>query len=270
MIVDGMKIAAALLADARASLPSGVTPVVRAIVVQPTAATESYLRIKEESAAAAGMHLEIVRVGEEVTDEDIIAALLAGGADAVLVQLPLPERFDTAKILAAIPLLKDADVLSDAAYVRFEKGEPDALIPPVASAVRQVLKHASVPTKGKRAVVVGRGRLVGKPVAALLGSLGAHVSVIHRATENPDALLVDADIVVSGIGIPRFITEDKVKEGVVLIDAGTSGERGGVAGDIDPACAPKASVFTRVPGGVGPIAVACLFKNAAALVNAAP
>ncbi len=265
MIVDGLHITSDILAEVKASL-MGRTPIVRAIVVRPSPATESYLSIKQSRAEEAGMSLEVVRLPDDATNEDVIGAVIAPGADAVIVQLPLPENLDLEQILGSIPLEQDADVLSAQAYARFENGEAGALIPPVASGMQEILVRHGVAVRGKKAAVLGRGRLVGKPCATLLTRLGAEVTVIHRGTENTDALLKEADIIVSGMGKAHTITPDRIKEGVVLIDAGTSGVEGGVAGDIDPACAAKASLLTPVPGGIGPVAVACLFKNTAELV----
>lgn len=268
MLVDGKAIAADIARETKERLArEGRALTVRAVVVRPTAATESYLKIKETSAQDAGMRLEVARVADTATDADVIAAVQAPGADAVIVQLPLPESFDTARILNTIPIEADADVLSDAAYARFAAGEEEAPIPPVADAVDEILRRCHVDVAGKNAVVVGVGKLVGKPCAALLSVRGAHVTIVRRSTEDKEAIFKDADIIVSGAGTPNFITSDMVKEGAVLIDAGTSGVAGGVAGDFDPGCADNASVFTPVPGGVGPVAVACLFKNAARLLK---
>lgn len=268
MLVDGKAIAADILRETKERLEQeGRTLTVRAVVVRPTSATESYLKIKEASAQDAGMQLEVVRVPDTATDADVIAAVRLPGADAVIVQLPLPESFDTTSILNTIPLNADADVLSEEAYARFAAGEEGAPIPPVADAVDEILRRCQVEVAGKNAVVVGVGKLVGKPCAALLTVRGAQVTVVRRSTEGKEALFKEADIIVSGAGTPNFITSDMVKDGAVLIDAGTSGVAGGVAGDFDPGCADKASVFTPVPGGVGPIAVACLYKNAALLLR---
>ncbi|HEV8666956.1 MAG TPA: bifunctional methylenetetrahydrofolate dehydrogenase/methenyltetrahydrofolate cyclohydrolase, partial [Candidatus Paceibacterota bacterium] len=131
---------------------------------------------------------------------------------------------------------------------------------PVAEAVSEVLVRSNVSVQNKTAVVVGAGKLVGAPVAELLRELGANVSVI---TQNEGSLLdlKTADIVVLGAGEPGLVSPEMLKEGVVLIDAGTSEASGRLAGDASPACAEVASVFTPVPGGIGPISVAMIFKN---------
>lgn len=266
MIVDGRGIASDILAQVKAGL-NGAHPLVRAITIQPSAATDSYLRIKTQRAEEAGMRLEVVRLKDAASIQSIVEEIQKPGADAIIVQLPIPDSLDWDTVLNAIPLLKDADVLSGAAYARFEKQEEGALIPPVAASMLEILRRSSVSVEGKRAVVVGKGQLVGKPCATTLARLGAYVTAVDRTTEHPEHLYIDADIIVSGAGVSHLITPEVVKEGVILIDAGTSGASGAVSGDIHPACAEKASLFTPVPGGVGPIAVASLFKNVASLVG---
>ena len=255
MIIDGKKIAQGILAATRKRVAAfGRTPVVRAITVAPNPATESYLRIKGVQAESAGMKLEVVRLPETANEHEITEAINASGADAVIVQLPLPPKVNATKILDKIPCEKDADVLSHAARAF-------ALLPPVVGAVKEILERSDVDVKNKNTVVVGNGWLVGDPVAAWLTKEGAHVSVLTRESGDLASALKNADIIVSGAGAPHLIKPSMLKRGVVLIDAGTSESDGALAGDADPACAEVASVFTPVPGGVGPIAVACLFRN---------
>ena len=218
--------------------------------------TDSFVRAKERAAAQLNVIVERETVPGAATTDDALAALarLAEKTDGVIVQLPLPLNMDTERVLAAIPPEKDVDGISR---------EPRVL-PPVAGALREILRVANVHVPGKRAVVVGSGRLVGAPCAKLLASLGADVTVLNKG-DSLDALQ-HADIIVSGAGQPGMITPSHIKEGVVLVDAGTSESSGKVVGDADPTCADKASLFTPVPGGVGPIAVAMIFENLYTLV----
>jgi methylenetetrahydrofolate dehydrogenase (NADP+)/methenyltetrahydrofolate cyclohydrolase len=253
MIIDGKAIAEDIYAAISVS-----RPLTLGIIVGATnQVTDSFVRIKEKAAGRLGVSLIRSQIGEGASTEDAIGAvaILAGKTDGIIVQLPLAESIDTDAVLAAIPPEKDVDGISRAPIVR----------PPVAEAVGEILARTGVDPHGKRAAVVGSGRLVGMPVAALLTNLGADVQVITLG----DALapLLDADIIVSGAGQPGLIRADSIKDGVVLIDAGTSESGGKVAGDADPACVEKAAVFTPVPGGVGPIAVAMIFKNLFRLVD---
>lgn len=249
MIIDGKQIAEEIieaLARERASLP----PVLKLgfVMGQGDEASQSFVRIKERIAD----RLSVVVVREEVkTTEEALRALerLSKTTHGIIVQLPLPQGVDTEKVLAAIPKDKDIDFSE----------------PPVAAAIEEVLNRAIAHLPGQRAVVVGAGRLVGQPAAELLKRLGAEVTVL----ESKDSLgpLKDADIVILGAGVPGLVKPEMLKRGVILIDAGVSESQGKVAGDADPACAEVASVFTPVPGGIGPIAVAMIFKNLFALAR---
>lgn len=263
MIIDGRAIARDILRQARKEvreLPR--TIMVRAVTMQPGRATESYLAMKARRAGSAGMMLEIIRLSDTATTEDVIDALAAPGADALLVQLPLPDVIDTDAVLNSIPLEKDADVLSRSAHHAFDEGSAEALLPPVVEAVKEILERSGVSPKGKQVVVVGNGWLVGEPCATWLSLTGARVTTITRESGDLSSLK-EADIIVSGAGSPGLIQPHHLKPGVVLIDAGTSESGGAIVGDASSGCADIASVFTPVPGGVGPIAVACLFRNAA-------
>ena len=278
MIIDGRAISADILEKVKkeiAATAGGREIVVRAIVMQPTPATESYLRVKAARAVDAGMRLDIVRMPDDAITEDVLNAVRGVGladADAVIVQLPLPETINAALVLDEIALEKDADVLSTAAYEHFAYRNNDEgqtqnpiLLPPVVGAIKEVLERSNISVKGKRTVVIGSGRLVGQPAQVWLEAEGADVVVVTRQSGG-FAELAHADIIIAGAGSPHLITPDLIKEGGVLIDAGTSESNGAIAGDADPACAYKASIFTPVPGGMGPIAVACLFQNVASLV----
>lgn len=267
MIVDGRAIAADILRDTKERvLRLGVTPVVRAITCAPSPATLSYLKIKAARAEDAGMHLEVVHLPEDATELAFLEAVRDPGAHAVIVQLPLPSHIRTQEIVNAIALRQDADVLSEHAYAAFEQQTKFSLLPPVVEAIKEVLERTQVDVSQKKVVVVGQGKLVGIPSAQWLKVSGAKVTVVTRETESPTSLQ-EADIIVSGAGSPGLITPQDIREGVVLIDAGTSEQGGQVVGDADPACALKASVFTPVPGGMGPIAVACLFRNVVTLLE---
>lgn len=268
MIIDGRNIAADVLARTKARAQKlGCTPRILAIVANETSATKSYLAIKKKRAADAGCVLEELHFDTHTaTTEDLRTAVLSADADAIIVQLPLAERMDSRIIRDAIPPEKDADVLSTVARMKFETDEYDALIPPVAGALAEILSVNNIDPAGKKAVVIGKGALVGSPCAKWLSHKKADVTHLSFRAGN-FALLKDADIIVSGAGSPHFIKPEMITEGVVLIDAGTSESGGALMGDADPSCADKCSIFTPVPGGVGPLAVAKLFENAITLAE---
>ena len=190
-----------------------------------------------------------------------------GDADALIVQLPVPMGINQKEVCDTIPVEKDADVLSSGAREKFESGDTGALLPPVVGAVREIFTRNGINPKGGRAVVIGDGWLVGNPAAVWLRQQGAHVFVLTSKSSDLSTALKGADIIVSGAGVPHLLKPEYLKQGVVLIDAGTSESNGTIAGDANPACADKCALFTPVPGGVGPLAVACLFENVVTLAE---
>lgn len=257
MTIDGRIIAGEVytrLIARRGTLPTNLS--LGIVCCEPDAVIESFVRIKSRAAEKLGVTMIRRDVPANAGEEGIIAAIdeLARETQGVIVQLPLPQGMDTERVLAAIPHEKDVDGLA-----------PDSpVVPPVARAVREILMREEIAVSGMRAIVVGAGRLVGAPCAQMLESEGARVQVITKEHGSLEELR-DADIIVSGAGEPGFITPDMIREGVVLIDAGTSEQGGKVRGDADLTCASKCRVFTPVPGGVGPIAVAMIFENLFAL-----
>lgn len=259
MILDGKAIAAGIYdelaatwdASARASTKLGI------IVVGHNPVIESFVGIKKRAAERLGIPMLRTDLPETVSEAELLEniARVSEENDALIVQLPLPKDISTDAALAAVPKEKDVDALNPTI-----KEEERPVHAPVALAVVELLKRGGVDVRGKRTVVVGMGRLVGAPSAWLLTSLGADVSVFTR-TEGSIEDLKTADIVVLGTGNPGFIKPEHIKEDAALIDAGTSELNKKIMGDADPACAKKASVFTPVPGGVGPVAVSMIFRN---------
>lgn len=258
MIIDGRAIAEDMYEALTKRRALFERPIKLGIIVGgPSPVIESFVRIKTR--AAAKLDIEMIRV-DLPEGADTAAAVtevkrLAEGVDAVIVQLPLPKTLDTNAVLAAIPLEKDVDALNPTVP---EDKHP--VFAPVALAVIEMLKRSNVTIEGKRAVVIGAGRLVGAPSAVLLKRLGARVSMF-TLKEGSVEDLKDADIIVCGAGNPGLVKPEHIKKGVAMIDAGASESKGKVVGDADPACAEKASVISPVPGGVGPVAVAMIFRN---------
>lgn len=270
MIIDGRALAKNILARTRARAEKlSHQPRVLAIVASETPATLSYLKIKEMRAADAGCVLEVARFPLGVSAAELCSAVSTSDVSAMIVQLPLPIDINAQEVCGSISLSKDADVLSSAAREKFANNDADALLPPVVGAVREIFAHGNVDVKGKKAVVIGDGWLVGNPCAVWLRQQGAEVLMVTLESGDLSAALRAADIIVSGAGSPYLIKPDMIKEGVVLIDAGTSELGGTLMGDADPACSEKCALFTPVPGGVGPLAVACLFENVVTLAERA-
>ena len=264
MIIDGRKLAEELyleLAEVRKKIPRGLK--LGIVVVGENPVIGSFVKIKTR--AAERLNVEMVRTNlpETSLEEEVLKAVRTSAehSDAVIAQLPLPKGMNVNAVLSAVPKEKDVDALNPSIP---EEERP--VHAPVALAVVEILKRNGVEIRGKRTVVVGAGRLVGAPSAWLLKSLGANVSMFTLEQGSIEDLK-DADIVVSGAGNPGFIKPEHLKEGVALIDAGTSELNKKIHGDADPACAEKAGIFTPVPGGVGPVAVAMIFRNLFDLVQ---
>jgi methylenetetrahydrofolate dehydrogenase (NADP+)/methenyltetrahydrofolate cyclohydrolase len=208
--------------------------------------------------------VEEISLPEENAGDDIIAMIqhYSQKNTGIIIQLPLPEKFNAQKILNSIAPEYDPDMLSEASHEQFGRGE-SRITPPVVGAMKEILRAHAIVLKGKRAVVLGQGILVGKPVKVWLEREGAlaHVVDIDTPHEERKKLLKNAGIIVSGAGTPHSICKEDVKEEVVILDAGTSEEGGALKGDVHPDVGEGASLFTPTPGGVGPLTSVMLFKN---------
>ena len=213
--------------------------------------TDSYVRIKEKNAQLLNIELKRYEIETHASTDDVVHLVQeASVCDGVIVQLPLPTSVDTSVVLAAIPSEKDVDSLSGNAEV----------LPPVVAAIDAIIKNNHWVMSGKKVVVLGRGKLVGKPAVNYFEQAQAQVVSLQKGDDiAPD--IKDADVLVLGAGSPGLVTKDMVKEGVIVFDAGTSESNGEVVGDAHPAVAEKASFFTPVPGGIGPVAVVEIFGN---------
>ncbi len=259
MIVDGRAIADDILAGVtERRVKSERTPTLGIVVAAGDPVIESFVRIKER--LANELHIRLVR--RDIPEDTTEAAMAIvremkydPSIDGIIVQLPMPHGVDINAVLSEVPMEKDVDGINP-----FTRESERVVRAPVAAAIQEILTRHTVSVEGKRVVVVGAGRLVGLPTAALLRELGGNVS-LFTLNEGHIEDLKDADVVVLGAGQPHFIKPDQLKRGVVLLDAGTSESAGVIQGDADPACANIASLFTPVPGGIGPIAVAIIFKN---------
>lgn len=260
MITDWKDIATDALTAAQA-IGEGLAPSFVAFTVAPSPATLSYLAIKRRQAERAGIVMQVREFPDTVTTEELIEAVGAVEEDAVIVQLPLPAHIDMMRVLEAIPIEKDADVLSPRARAE------GPVTHPIAASVADILSRAGVHPEGKRAAVVGQGWLVGKPVAEWLTRHGAEVTTVTKEEGNLTEALATAEIIVSGAGSPGIITAECVPPGAIVIDVGTSELGGSLRGDVADDVAAVAGLVTPVPGGVGPIAVAYLMKNVAELAR---
>ncbi len=271
MIVDGKQIAEDIKKELKDQIGIfGSAPVLAVVVVGESPVIENFVKIKKRFAKDIGVHVEEHKFSDTIGTDNLLKKIeelsLDDSVKGIVVQLPLPEHIDKQAVFGAISANKDVDVISLEGVILFESRKLN-ILPPVTGAVREVLKRENVSVKGKKAVVVGKGRLVGKPTALWLEREGANVTVLTRKNTDTLSQIKEADILVLGAGNPGMIEPDMIREGVVLLDAGTSEDKGRIIGDANKVCADKCSVFTPVPGGIGPITVAVLFRNLFALFS---
>ena len=251
-------------------------PHLAAVLVGNDGASLTYVGSKVRSCEKVGFDSSLIRLSEETTEAELLAKIAELNQDDTLdgyiVQLPLPKHIDEEKVLLAIDPKKDVDGFHPSNFGRMAL-ELETFIPATPFGIMQLIERYDIDTQGKHVVVIGRSHIVGRPISILMSQKGAYgnatVTVAHSRTKDLKALTQQADIIVSALGVPGFVTADMVKEGVVIIDVGitrvedASKEKGYyITGDVDfDSVAQKASYITPVPGGVGPMTIAMLLKN---------
>jgi len=235
------------------------------VLVGDDPASEVYIRLKHKAALEAGFDARDVRLPAETSEEELLAKVSALNADdaidAILVQLPLPAHIDEARILRAIAPAKDVDGLHPFNAGQLFLGKP-TLVGATPVGVMEMLREHRIEIDGARAVVIGRSDIVGKPMAHLLLQAHATVTLCHSHTRDLERHTLDADILVAAVGVPTMVSPDMVRVGGVVIDVGINRTEAGLVGDVDPGAAEVAAFMTPVPGGVGPMTIACLLQNA--------
>lgn len=257
MLFNGRQRATEIQTELKSTCSGGQLVVV---ATNPDPASMSYMRIKQKVGETIGITVTIETVAQEEIIATVTKLATLDSVDGIVVQLPLPEGINPDIVTSHIPADKDPDALGSNARV----------ISPVARAVLDILNESKVSFSDVQAVVVGRGKLVGQPVTQMLKAKGVHLTIVDEETPREDfeSALKQADIVVSGAGVPGLIQPHMLQRDCVLIDAGTSESGGKIVGDADPACESVARVMTPVPGGVGPLAVTMLFANLCDLIEA--
>jgi len=270
-IIDGKAAAAALRAEigqeiAAIKAARGLVPGLHVVLVGEDPASKVYVASKEKLAVEVGMNSVAHRLPAETTEAHLLAKLAELNADdnvdGILVQLPLPKHINTGRIIDAIDPAKDVDGLHPI-NAGLLAGGKNGLVPCTPLGCMLLLKQALPSLSGLDAVVIGRSELVGRPVAQLLLQADCTVTVAHSRTRDLPAVVKRADIVIAAVGRPRMVKGDWIKPGATVIDVGINRlPDGKLAGDVDFAEAVKvAGAITPVPGGVGPMTIACLLKN---------
>ena len=269
-IIDGKSLAATLRATQKSAVASlagrGVRPGLAAILVGNDPASHVYVRNKARACEETGVHSEIHEFPEGVAENALLERVAQLNADrrvhGILVQLPLPGHLASSRVLAAVSPLKDVDGFHAVNLGALMQGLP-GFVPGTAAGVMRLLEHAGVALAGRRAVIVGRSNIVGKPLALLLLQKDATVTICHSKTPDLAAATRQADVLIAAAGRAKLITATMVKPGACVIDIGVNRMADGkLAGDVDFAAVKEvAGSITPVPGGVGPMTVAMLIEN---------
>lgn len=235
------------------------------IIFKSDPASEKFVEIKSRIAERLDIETSIIRKDVETTEEALaVIEEVKDFFDGIVIQLPLPAEVDTQAIFNSLDSRQDIDMLGEEAKQSYMNDETDR-VPSVAAAVHEILSRNNVYLEDKEILILGRGRLVGEPISMMLDKLGISYNIVDKDTD-PEIVndyLSSADIIISGMGAAHFIKPDMIKEDAVIIDAGTSESGGKLVGDAHPDCEYVTELLTPVPGGVGPITVACLFRNLA-------
>ena len=274
-IIDGSAMAAELrqrigLVAARLHDEAGITPGLATVLVGDNAASQVYVRAKSRGCASSGLAAFDIRLPADIPQADIVAELAKlnreDGVDGILVQLPLPQHIDPDRIINAVDPAKDVDGFHPINIGRLWSGDT-GFVPCTPQGCLMMLRTVHEELRGASAVILGRSNIVGKPMAALLLAADCTVTVAHSRTGDLAAICRRADILIAATGRPRMVKADWVKPGATVIDVGIAAvpaARGEsrIAGDVDyEAVSAVAGAISPVPGGVGPMTIACLLRN---------
>jgi len=273
IIIDGDTIAAGILEETKKMVDGlkdkSVFPKLSVILVGENPASEIYIERKKLACETLGIEFELLRLRETITEKELAHTInelnFHFDTHGILVQLPLPRHIDRAKIIGGISPLKDVD-----GFTAFNLGllchGKEEIVSCTALAIVKLIESTGQEIAGKNACIVNHSIVVGRPLSQLLLNRNATVTICHAGTEGIDFFTRQADILVTAVGKPGLIKSDMVKAGAIVIDAGIARENGKTKGDVDfDAVKEIASYITPVPGGVGPMTVACLMQNLAKL-----
>ncbi|MBB1573976.1 MAG: bifunctional methylenetetrahydrofolate dehydrogenase/methenyltetrahydrofolate cyclohydrolase FolD [Flavobacteriaceae bacterium] len=277
-ILDGLSISHKIKQEIKEEVTKIVqsgkkAPHLAAILVGENGASKAYVNSKVKDCKEVGFTSSLLKFPDTICENELLEEIKKLNEneeiDGFIVQLPLPKGIDQEKIIMAIDPKKDVDGFHPENFGKMAL-EMDSLLPATPFGIMQLLERYNIDTKGKKCVVIGRSRIVGRPMSILMSAKGtdATVTLIHSHTPNIEEYTQKADIVIVALGIPNYLKGDMIKEGAVVIDVGITrvnddSERGyHLVGDVDfEACEKKASFITPVPGGVGPMTRAMLMKN---------
>lgn len=263
--MDGRALAARVREELKREIAEFGPVRLATVLVGDDPASHVYIRLKHKAADDVGIHAIDRRLPGDTSEEELLVLIeeLNGddSVDGILVQTPLPPQIDEARVMRTIEPVKDVDGLHPFNAGRLFFGQ-ETLVGATPVGVMRLLAEYKIPVAGARAVVVGRSLIVGRPLAMLLLHANATVTICHSRTEDLARHTLDADILVAAVGYLGLITTDMVKTGAAVIDVGMNRTEEGLFGDVDQGVADVAGFLTPVPGGVGPMTIACLLENA--------
>ncbi len=269
-LIDGKAVSASVRARVKQETEElkkqGVTPGLAVIIVGDDPASQVYVRNKEKACAEVGFYSEKYALPSSTTQQELNNLVQELNSrkeiNGILCQLPLPGHLNDKEVIELIDPVKDVDAFHPVNVGRIMIGDYD-LLPCTPAGIMELIRTTGIETKGKKAVVIGRSNIVGKPMAMLLLHADCTVEITHSKTQNLKEVTKTADILVAAIGKAKFVTADMVKDGAVVIDVGMNrDENGKLCGDVDfDSVATKCSFITPVPGGVGPMTIAMLMQN---------
>jgi len=266
IILDGRKLAEKILRKLKKEIKKYHLKLGLAVVlIGENPISEVFTKQKEKISQKIGIKFRLFKLSAKISfqklKEDIEEIVLDSDNSGIIIQLPIPKKFNTQEILNLIPVKKDIDCLSEKSFGKFYQGSL-LILPPVVGAILKILKEYKISIKGKNIVVIGTGKLVGLPTTLWLLKEKATVTAVNEFTKNISFFTKKADILISGAGKPNFITGKMINKGIIVIDAGTSIEKGRLVGDVDfKSVSKKARYIAPVPGGIGPLTITCLFEN---------
>lgn len=268
MIIDGKKVAQGILEDIKKQVAKLQTkPTIAVVIVGANPSSKIYVNIKNKKAIEIGMNSVVIEMPEDTSQEALEQKIDYLNQDidinAILVQMPLPKHLDAYKIIEKILPQKDVDGFHPENVGRLSIGLTPFAYSCTPKGVIRLLDEYNIDLEGQHVVVIGRSNIVGKPLSAMLLARNATVTIAHSKTENISFLVKTADIVISAVGLPKFVKKEWIKDNAVVIDVGISRtSEGKIVGDVDfENLKDKASFITPVPGGVGPMTIAMLLEN---------
>jgi methylenetetrahydrofolate dehydrogenase (NADP+) / methenyltetrahydrofolate cyclohydrolase len=270
MIIDGKKEAALLREEIKKEISllkknTNKVPGLSVILIGDFAPSQIYVKNKEKNAKEVGINSEVIRYSKEVEEIEVLNKIEElnnnKNVSGILVQLPLPNHIDKKKIINAIDPLKDVDGFNPINVGNLSSGY-EAIVPCTPLGCLMLIKKVEKNLSGKHAVIIGRSNLNGKPMAQLLLKENCTVTVVHSKTKNLKIECKKADIIVAAVGVANLVKEDWVKENSIIIDVGINKIKDKIVGDVCfEALKDKVKAITPVPGGVGPMTIACLLQN---------